>query len=133
MAGNAPKSLERCGRIGDGWLPAMCTPHEVDLGRTVIHAAASQAGREISDEHFGVSIAYCTNGYPDQLAKQIARRLGDRRLEDVVPARRQEVAPLLERFIAAGFSKFVLRPLLPVADWDEELSLLAPEVLFLEN
>jgi len=49
----APASLERCGRMADGWLPAMCTPAEVVAGRAVIDEAAERAGRAISPEHFG--------------------------------------------------------------------------------
>ena len=26
LGGNAPAALERCGRLGDGWIPALCTP-----------------------------------------------------------------------------------------------------------
>jgi len=60
LGGMAPASLERCGRMADGWLPAMCTPAEVVAGRAVIDEAAERAGRAISPEHFGVSIGYAT-------------------------------------------------------------------------
>ncbi|MEI6700938.1 MAG: LLM class flavin-dependent oxidoreductase [Actinomycetota bacterium] len=133
LGGNAEKSLQRCGRIGDGWLPAMCTPSEVERGREVIESAAVSAGRQISDEHYGVSIGYFTSEYPDGVSERLSSRLGGRKLEDVVPARRELVPQLLERFLEVGFSKFVLRPLEPVHSWDEELSLLGPLVVGLQT
>ncbi len=44
FGGSARAALERCGRLGDGWLPAMCTPEEVAAGRQVVEAAAAQGG-----------------------------------------------------------------------------------------
>ncbi len=133
LGGNAEKSLLRCGRVGDGWLPAMCTPAEVARGREIIDSAAAKAGRQISDEHFGVSIGYFASGYPEGVSERLKSRLGDRTLEDVVPARRDLVPQLLERFLEVGFSKFVLRPLEPIPSWDEELALLGPLVVGLQT
>ncbi len=56
--GMVPDALTRCGRLADGWLPSACTPEEVAGAREVVDNAASKAGRAISPEHFGVSIAY---------------------------------------------------------------------------
>ena len=56
--GMVPAALRRCGRFADGWLPSACTPEEVAAARVVIDEAAAEAGRAISPEHFGVSIAY---------------------------------------------------------------------------
>jgi probable F420-dependent oxidoreductase len=133
LAGMAERSLERCGRVGDGWLPTACTPESAARGRSVIEAAAQRASRVISDEHFGVSIGYFTGGYPEPLRASLERRLGGQRLDEVIPATLADIAPLLERFIAHGFSKFVLRPLAPVRDWTEELALLNDAVLHLQR
>ena len=56
--GMVPAALRRCGRFADGWLPSSCTPSEVAAAKAVIDEAAAEAGRTISAEHFGVSIAY---------------------------------------------------------------------------
>src|ERR1700722_19342279 len=58
LGGNAPAALDRCGRIGDGWIPALTTPEEAAAGKSVIDQVATEHGRAISPEHFGVSIAY---------------------------------------------------------------------------
>jgi probable F420-dependent oxidoreductase len=133
LAGMAERSLARCGRVGDGWLPTLCSPDQVARGREVIEAAAAGAGRVISDEHYGVSLGYFPTGYPDGLADRLATRLQGQALCDVIPRHYDEIAPLLERFIAIGFSKFVLRPLLPILDWEEELTLLGRAVLHVQR
>ena len=56
--GMVPAALRRCGRFADGWLPSACTPAEVAAARVVIDESAAEAGRAISPEHFGVSVAY---------------------------------------------------------------------------
>ena len=64
LGGMARSSLVRCGRLGDGWLPSLCTPEEAAQGRAVVEEAAEEAGRSISPEHFGVSIGFFTDGLP---------------------------------------------------------------------
>ena len=48
--------------MGDGWLPALCTPEDAADGKRVIDEVAAEHGRSISPEHFGVSIAYAPEG-----------------------------------------------------------------------
>lgn len=133
LGGTAPNSLLRCGRIGDGWLPARLTPDQAAAGRAAIEAEASRCGRAISDEHFGVSIGYFATGAPPSVLEAVAARVEGRPVADVVPSTLDEVASLLERFIAVGFSKFVLRPLHPVEDWDAELARLGAAVGHLQT
>ena len=126
LGGTAPAALERCGRLSDGWLPSLCTPEEAAAGRRVIDEAAARAGRSISREHFGVSIGYATAPLDAATARtMVARR--PRSLE-LTPVGLSALRALLERFIAVGFSKFVLRPVVPPASWREELRSLAAAV-----
>jgi len=125
LGGMAAAALERCGRLGDGWLPSACTPAEAAAGREVIEGVAAAAGRAISDEHYGVSIAYLrAEPTPEQRA-QITERAKGRDPRLVVPVGLEQARALLEAFIAEGFSKFVLRPMAAVDDHDEELAALA--------
>jgi len=133
LGGTARNSLLRCGRVGDGWLPSMCTPEEVARGRVVIEAEAALHGRAISEEHFGVSLGYFAHGYPDGLEASMANRLKGRALPDVIPPTLDEVPVLLERFIAEGCSKFVLRPLDAGVDYAEAFSALSPSVVGLQT
>ncbi len=133
LGGTASNSLLRCGRVGDGWLPSLCTPEEVASGRVVIEREAALHGRAISEEHFGVSLGYFAHGYPEGLEDSMASRLKGRVLADVIPSTLDEVPVLLERFIAEGCSKFVLRPLDGGVDYAEAFSALSPFVVGLQT
>jgi probable F420-dependent oxidoreductase len=123
LGGTAPAALDRCGRLSDGWLPSLCTPEEAAAGRRVIEDAAARAGRSISPEHFGVSIGYAREPIDPATARtMVARR--PRALE-LTPVGLPALRGLLERFLAVGFSKFVVRPVVPPASWRAELEILA--------
>src|SRR5262245_64341048 len=126
LGGTVPAALERCGRLSDGWLPSLCTPEEAAAGRIVIEKAAARARRSISSEHFGMSIGYAREAIDPATAKaMIARRPRSVELTPVgLPALRERI----ERFLAVGFSKFVVRPLTPPASWRAELEALAAAV-----
>jgi probable F420-dependent oxidoreductase len=133
LGGLAPASLARCGRLADGWLPALCTPLEAERGRAVIEEAAAAAGRTIDPEHFGVSIGYATEPLSERAAAGIVARAKGRPLEELVPVGYDQLRALLEAYIAIGFSKFVLRPLTLDAGWADELAALADAVLTLQT
>jgi probable F420-dependent oxidoreductase len=122
LGGLVPAALERCGRLGDGWLPALCTPDEAAAGREVIDAAAAKAGRAISGEHFGVSLAYTHAPLDEHARAGLSQRARGHDLDELVPVGLDALRRQLERFIAVGFSKFVVRPTGPVTSWDEELA-----------
>jgi probable F420-dependent oxidoreductase len=126
LGGTVPAALERCGRLSDGWLPSLCTPEEAAEGRAVIEDAAARAGRSISGEHFGMSIGYSRDPIDPATARaMVARRPRSVELTPVgLPALRER----LERFVAVGFSKFVVRPLAAPASWRAELESLAAAV-----
>src|SRR5262244_2694473 len=126
LGGTVPSALERCGRLSDGWLPSLCTPDEAAAGRDVIEKAAARAERSISPEHFGMSIGYARTPIDPVVARVMAARR-PRSLE-LTPVGLPAVRKLIESFIAVGFSKFVLRPVVPPTSWREELETLAAAV-----
>jgi len=121
-------ALVRCGRYADGWLPSSCTPDEVAAGRAVIDEAASEAGREISREHFGVSLAYAPGPLDDKLVAALGRARKGVDPKTVVPAGLDGLRRFLEAFLEVGFSKFVVRPLARPDSWRTELETLADAV-----
>jgi probable F420-dependent oxidoreductase len=133
LGGMAPAALERCGRLGDGWLPSLCTPEEAASGKQVIDGAAAHAGRAMSPEHFGVSIGYARAPLTDQAAAAIAARSRGHDPRSLVPVGLDGLRDHLKRFIDVGFSKFVVRPLAPPPSWREELEELASAVLDLQT
>jgi probable F420-dependent oxidoreductase len=126
LGGTAPGALERCGRLADGWLPSLCTPEEASAGRAVIEEAAAKAGRSISSEHFGVSIGYARVALDADTARTLAARRP--RALELTPVGLPALRELLQRFIAVGFSKFVLRPVAAPASWRAELEALSSAV-----
>ncbi len=126
LGGTVPAALERCGRLSDGWLPSLCTPEEAAAGRVVIDDAAARAGRSISREHFGVSIGYAAAPLEPAAARALAARRP--RALELMPVGRPALRELVERFIAVGFSKFVVRPATAPASWRGELEALAAAV-----
>jgi probable F420-dependent oxidoreductase len=130
LGGNAPSALDRCGRIGDGWIPALCTPEEAAAGKRVIDQVAAENGRAISPEHFGVSISYAPPGtdFSVEPISALARRARGRPLDQMIPIGIDGLRTLIESFLDVGFSKFIVRPLAPPDEWRPELERLAAGV-----
>jgi len=126
LGGTAAAALERCGRLSDGWLPSLCTPEEAAAGRVVIDDAAAKAGRSISTEHFGMSIGYARAPIDPATARVMTARRP--RSVELTPVGLPAVRALIERFLAVGFSKFVLRPIGHPSSWRAELETLAAAV-----
>jgi len=126
LGGTAPAALERCGRLSDGWLPSLCTPEEAAAGRVVIEEAAAKAGRSISSEHFGVSIGYARAPIDPATARAMTARRP--RALELTPVGLPALRTLMERFIAVGFSKFVVRAVVAPASWRAELEALSAAV-----
>jgi probable F420-dependent oxidoreductase len=136
LGGSAPGALRRAGLLGDGWLPAFCTPEEAAAGRRVIEDVAAGAGRRIDPEHFGVSIGYTRGDPPEPLARRVtARRAGaaPAKFRDLVPDGVHGLRGLIERFVDVGFSKFVVRPVVAPTSFPQELKELADGVLDLQT
>ena len=78
----------------------------------VIRAAAAEAGRSIDEDHYGMTLfaAPSPDAFPGDALALLQRRPGLAR-EDHVAFGADELRALLERFVAAGASKFVVYPI----------------------
>jgi probable F420-dependent oxidoreductase len=128
LGGMAKSALVRCGRFADGWLPARCTPAQAARGKKIVEEAADEAGREISDEHYGVSLAYSLEPLSENQRQALVARNPEADPNEIIPVGYDALSELLSAFIAEGFSKFVLRPLVPPATWHREIDGLATHV-----
>jgi probable F420-dependent oxidoreductase len=130
LGGRTSAALERVGRLGDGWLPGLITIDDAIAGRRVVDRVAAAAGRVISPEHFGINLSYSLR---DVSASEMppARTSGDPR--DIVAIGVPALRDLMTRWIDAGFSKFVVRPLVKPVVWRTELEELAAAVLDLQT
>jgi probable F420-dependent oxidoreductase len=133
LGGIARSELQRCGRLGDGWLPAFATPDEVAKGRVEIQRVAEREGRTIDEGHFGALVPYVDGPLPDGLVARILQRRKDVKPTEVVAEGMKGLRPLLERYIEAGASKFVVVPVNEPVNWDAHVAELADAVQPLEN
>jgi probable F420-dependent oxidoreductase len=133
LGGIAPSELRRVGRLGDGWLPSFLTPDEAADRRIAVERAAADAGRTIDPEHFGALVFYGRHSMPDRLVQLIEARRPGLDPTELVPLGWPAVERNIERFIEAGFSKFVLVPVVEPADWADELAEAAALVLPLQG
>ena len=133
LGGRGPKALERAGRIADGWLGAQLTPAEAGRAREQIQLAAAHVGREVDREHFGMSIAYARTEADPELLRTFKERRSDIDPRELIPVGAGALQSLLEQYIDAGLSKFVIRPGTPVGSWTAEAEWLAGAILDLQT
>lgn len=110
LGGSAPAALRRAGRLADGWLGSFLTPEEARRGREIIQESAAEAGREIEPDHFGISLAVATDGIPSDLAAAARARRPDKDPAELVAPSWPGLHRLLDGYLEAGLTKFVIRP-----------------------
>jgi probable F420-dependent oxidoreductase len=134
FGGRSDPALRRVGALGDGWLASAVTPDEVGamVPRIQFHAAA--AGRSIDDDHYGVIIPYWITADRDAALERVAPPMLRLR-PDAAPVgyaavgSAAECRDLVQRYIDAGASKFVMRPVCPPSEIADQLERLADDVL----
>ena len=111
LGGSAPGGLKRVGRLADGWLGSLLTPAEAKQAVATINQAAADAGRHVDDDHFGLSIPVALDGgIPDAQIAAIRRRRPDIDPLQLVAAGWDGAQRMIEQYVEAGLSKFVVRP-----------------------
>ena len=134
IGGRSPAAARRVGRVGDGWLVSGATPREIQHGREIVFATAEKHQREIEDDHIGMLLGYYISPDADQAIAQSRQYVTRHRpdadfteysaLGDV-----DTVCAAIQRYIDAGASKFVVRPLCAGPESVEQLHLMGAEVL----
>jgi probable F420-dependent oxidoreductase len=133
LGGSAPGALVRVGRLADGWLGSFRTPAETRRDREAIQAAASQAGREIEEDHFGISLAVGPGGIPPELTRAIAERRRDADPAGLAAGSWAQARAMIEAHVGSGLSKFVVRPAGPIESLGQFLDDFRRELLPLQN
>lgn len=129
LAGQVPGALRRCGQLGDGWMPGLVLPAEAAELRGQIEQAAIDVGRVMDPEHYGVNLYYANGPLPDAVAERLAARRKTESVDDLVPIGMDALRSRVDEWLDAGFSKFLIRPIVPPSDWKRELKMLAREIL----
>jgi probable F420-dependent oxidoreductase len=110
LGGSAPAAFRRIGRLADGWLGSFLTPDEAGIARESIERAAAEAGRTIEPDHYGLSLGVADGGLRTDVAAAIRARRPDADPADLVAGDWSQLHRQLDGLIAAGLSKFVVRP-----------------------
>lgn len=108
LGGTAPGALARVGRLADGWLGSFLPVREARRAKAAIEAAAAEAGREIEPDHYGLSISLADGGIPPQLAAMARQRRPDADPSELIAASWPDLHRLLDGYLAAGLTKFVI-------------------------
>jgi probable F420-dependent oxidoreductase len=118
IGGSSAAAVERTARYGTGWLGGSGqTPAQVAFTVAAIKTALAEAGREIDEDHYGVGFPFRFGKWDEPVVQRGAAALAARLApgadvgEVIAVGGAGEVLALIDRFIAAGISKFVLRPL----------------------
>jgi probable F420-dependent oxidoreductase len=115
IGGSSEAAIARTARIGTGWMGGRETPAEAARVVGAIRQAAQALGRRVPADHFGVGV-YFRIGAPDDAAVQaetakLRARFPDRDPSGTIAAGSAPVIlARLREYVAAGVTKFVLRP-----------------------
>jgi probable F420-dependent oxidoreductase len=132
LGGIGPAALDRVARLADGWLTANATPAEASAGRGEIERRATELGRVVDPEHFGISTPYArTEPAAATMSAMRKRRGGDGDLSEILPIGGPHLKKIIRAHINGGLTKFVLRPVAGTENgsWHDELKWLADAVL----
>lgn len=110
IGGATEAAFRRIGRLGDGWLGSFLTPSEAGLARKAITAAAEDAGREVEPDHYGINLAVGNGELPASVVAATRKRRPDIDPTELVAADWPALHRKLDDYIAAGLTKFVIRP-----------------------
>lgn len=115
IGGGSEAAIRRTARYGTGWLAGPETPEEAARVVAAIRAAAAECGRAIDDDHYGAGFPVWL-GDPDAPAPRRAmdayRARTGRDGRDILAAGEAgEILERVARYVEAGVSKFILRPI----------------------
>jgi probable F420-dependent oxidoreductase len=122
IGGASEAAIRRTARLGTGWQAGPETPAEAASIVAAIRAAVAEAGRTIDDDHYGASSPFYFGRAADPLVQRAMEAYTKRTGRDAnAYFAVGDAGVIIERiaeYIAAGVSKFVLRP---VGSGDEQV------------
>ena len=114
IGGSSDAAIRRTARLGTGWLAGIQAPAQVRPVVAKIRAASAEAGRPLDPDHYGAGFPFRFGSWDEPIVERTAAVYG--RLGSVDPRAFLAVgdaAAIIARcdeYLAAGISKFVLRP-----------------------
>jgi probable F420-dependent oxidoreductase len=133
IGGRSEAALRRTGRLGDGWLVSSVSPTEVEAGIKSIRAYAAEADRQVPEDHYGVLIPFYFSASAENAMAVAERAIRPRAemptSEFTAFGTAAEIRRKVQAYIAAGASKFIMRPCGPFEGWRDQTAILAHEVI----
>ena len=134
IGGRSKAAQRRTGRLGDGWLVSQATPDEIDAGKRVIFQTAAENNRVVDEDHIGTMLGFYIASDPVRAAEVAREHVFAHRpdagfQEYCALGPPESVAKLIQRYINAGASKFVARPMCGAAEAQQQLELFGRHVL----
>ena len=135
IGGSSDAAIRRTARYGTGWLGGIQSPSQVAPVVTKIRAATAESGRTIDEDHYGAGFPFRFGdpGEPivEKTAEGLARLGGGLDPADYLAVGdATTISARIDEYIAAGISKFVLRPIAGSdAEMNEQTARLADEVI----
>ena len=133
IGGRSQAAMRRTGRLGDGWLVSSVTPLEVEAGMKTIRSYASEAGRQVPEDHYGALIPFCFAANDEEafeVAGSSVRPRADVSVREFTAfGNPDQVRAKVQAYIAAGTTKFVLRPCGPFEGWRGQIEKLSREII----
>ncbi len=122
IGGSSEAAFRRTAHFGTGWLAGSETPQDIGTVVAAIRDAAIAAGRPIDDDHYGAGIPFRFGRADDpglgRLFDAYRRRTGRDPLVHFAIGDAEAIVERIAAFVAAGISKFILRP---AARGDDEM------------
>ena len=114
IGGSSEAAIRRTAKYGTGWQAGPETPEQAKEVVAAIKVAAAAEGRSIDDDHFGAGIPFRFGG-PDEpglkpLFDAYRKRTGRDPLDYFAIGDAAAIVDKIGEFVAAGVSKFILRP-----------------------
>lgn len=135
IGGNSEAAMRRAGRFGDGWIPSFISPAQVRVGIEKTQAFAREAGRTVPADHFGTLVYFGLDPDPRAARARAAPYIPANRVDPTILDASTAFGPpeavgaKLDEYVAAGASKFILRPMCPPAQMLDQLAHLAEDVI----
>ncbi len=135
IGGKSDAALRRAGRLGDGWIPSFIAHEEFARGVARVQRYAKEAGREVPADHFGALVNYVLADSSEAGWRLADPYLPRGRVDETSLRASTAVGPAevviqtLEKYVAGGGSKFILRPLCQPHLMVEQLQRLAEQVI----
>ncbi len=114
IGGASDAAIRRTARIGTGWIGGPETPEEAARVVAAIRAATAEAGRSIDPDHYGAGFPYYLGNAADPAVLRAMEAYKARTGRDpgayFAIGDAEAVVARVAEYVAAGVSKFILRP-----------------------